>query len=276
MTSARENVRSEFDTVGVVLGRSHREVVSASSVDGSSKGGAVVESVEKAATVAIVVGILPPDFEAIITELDQAIQLEPTISNSKPIPEEQLMDNSEFNSGLVDIEVMDAVSTLSKRLSSGKQIVSCDALGLQSVVCEFNVGKGSVDGTNPIRGRSTRGGSKIKSELPTLQGSYVTVSNSVTDTKPTSKAILLSNANLDGLKQGTWKRVHTKSRPSLHLPLNNVLGAKRSGKEFSCETKKADLAKKKTKVSNNKGFYVLSGEDQITLAKVATQPRQAL
>ena len=130
MTSVRENARSEFDTVGVVLGRSHREVVSASSVDGSSKGGAVVESVEKAATVAIVVGILPPDFEAIITELEQAIQLEPTILNSKLIPKEQLMDNSEFNSGLVDIEVMDAVSTLSKRLSSGKQIVSCDALGL--------------------------------------------------------------------------------------------------------------------------------------------------
>ena len=58
MMSARENVRSEFDTVGVVLGRSHREVVSASSVDGPSKGGAVVESVEKAATVAIVVGKL--------------------------------------------------------------------------------------------------------------------------------------------------------------------------------------------------------------------------
>ena len=51
---------------------------------------------------------------------------------------------------------------------------------------------------------------------------------------------------------------------------------KRSSKEISCETEKAELAKKKTKVSNNEGLHVFSGEDQITLAEVATQPHQAL
>ena len=59
---------------------------------------------------------------------------------------------------------------------------------------------------------------------------------------------------------------YTKSQSSLLLTLNNVLGAKRSRKEFSREIEKVELAKKKTMVSNNEGLYVHPGEDQITSA----------
>ena len=55
-----------------------------------------------------------------------------------------------------------------------------------------------------------------------------------------------------------------------------MLGAKRSGKEFSHKAEKADLKKKKTKVNNNKVFYVFSEEDQSTSAEVAMQPRRTL
>ena len=55
-----------------------------------------------------------------------------------------------------------------------------------------------------------------------------------------------------------------------------MLGAKRSGKEFSHKVKKADLTKKKTKVNNNKVFYVFSGEDQSTSTEVAMQPYRTL
>ena len=113
--------------------------------------------------------------------------------------------------------------------------------------------------------------------MPTLQGPPSSGSDGVITKKPTSKVSNLSSAEEDGLKKGTWKRAHPKSQPGLVLPLNNVLGPKRSGKEISRETEKAELAKKKSKVSNNKGFYILSREeDQITSVEVATQPRRAL
>ena len=57
------------------------------------------------------------------------------------------MDNSNFYSGLVDIEVMDDVANIRKRDLSGKQVVQCDALSLQGDICEVNAGKGN---TNPI------------------------------------------------------------------------------------------------------------------------------
>ena len=60
------------------------------------------------------------------------------------------------------------------------------------------------------------------------------------------------------------------------MPLNNLLGPKRSSKEISRDAEKAELQKKKTKVSNNEGLHVLSGEDEITSTEVATQPHQAL
>ena len=77
------------------------------------------------------------------------------------------------------------------------------------------------------------------------------------------------------MKKGTWKRASIKSWPSLNLPLNKMLGAKRSGKEFSHKAEKANLTKKKTKISNNKVFYVFS-KDQSTSAEVAMQPRRTL
>ena len=99
MLSIRENVNSEIDTMGVVLGQNHREVVSGVSVGGLSKGGVVVELVAKAGTVTTVARKLTPDFEAIISELDQAIQSKPIILNSNSIREEQLMEKSNFYSG---------------------------------------------------------------------------------------------------------------------------------------------------------------------------------
>ena len=138
--------------------------------------------------------------------------------------------------------------TSCKRVSSGKQVVSCDALCLQEDICR----------------------------MPTLQGPPSSGSDGVTTKKPTSKVSNLSSAEEDGLKKGTWKRAHPKFRAGLVLPLNNVLGLKRSSKEISRETEKAELAKMKTKVSNNEGLHVLSGEDQITSAEVATQPHRAL
>ena len=93
--------------------------------------------------------------------------------------------------------------------------------------------------------RPKKSGVKIKSESPTLQIPPVAGSNVVIAKKPTSMAKNLGNIELTRLKKGTWKRASIKSRPSLNLPLNNMLGAKRSGKEFSHEAEKADLTKGK-------------------------------
>ena len=172
------------------------------------------------------------------------------------------MDNSDFYSGLVDIEVTDEDLTLCKRVSSGKEMVPCHALCLQGNGYDFNAGKGSgVEGTNLVRGRPKRSGFKIKSGLYTLRGPPASGSDGVIAKKPTSKASNSSSAELDGLKKGTWNRAYTKSRLGLLLSLNNVLGAKMSGKEFSCETEKVELAKKKNMVSYNEGLYVHPGED---------------
>ena len=162
---------------------------------------------------------------------------------------------------------MDEDLTLCKCVSSGKEVVPCDASTLQGDGCDFNAGKGSgVEGINLVRGRPKRSGFKIKSGSHTLQGPPTNGSDGVIAKRPTSKASNSSNTELDGLKKGTWKMAYTKSRLGLLLSLNNVLGAKRSGKEFSRETEKAELAKKKTMVSNNEGLYVHPGEDQITSA----------
>ena len=112
--------------------------------------------------------------------------------------------------------------------------------------CDFNASKGSgVEGINLVRGRPKRSGFKIKSGSHTLQGPPASGSDGVISKKPTSKASNSSSAELDGLKKGTWNRAYTKSRLGLLLSLNNVLGAKRSGKEFSRETEKVELAKRK-------------------------------
>ena len=186
------------------------------------------------------------------------------------------MDKRNFSSGLVDIEVMDANLTLCKRVSSGKEVVSCDASCLQGDVCGFSASNVSgVEGTNLFRGRPKKSGFKIKSGSHTLQGPSACGSYGVIAKKPTLKAGNSSSVELDGLKKGTWKRACTKSRPGSLLAPNNVLSAKRSGKEISRETEKAKLAKKKTKVSINEGLYIHSGEDQITSAEVATQPAGA-
>ena len=107
----------------------------------------------KTKTVATFVGKLTPNFEAIISELDQAILSKPIILNSNSIHVEQLMEKSEFFSGLVDIEVMDEDFTSCKRVSLGKQVVPCDASCLQEDICGFNAGKGSgIECSNPIKG----------------------------------------------------------------------------------------------------------------------------
>ena len=77
MPSVRENINVEFDSMQGVLGQNHHAIVSGGSVDGLSKGGSVAESAMKAGIDATVDGKLPPDFEAIITKLDQSIQSEP-------------------------------------------------------------------------------------------------------------------------------------------------------------------------------------------------------
>ena len=177
------------------------------------------------------------------------------------------MDNSDFYSGLVDIEVMDDDANICK------QVVPCDALSFQGDICEVNAGKGN---TNPIRGKPKNSGVNIKSESPTLQSPPIVGSDVVIAKKPTSMAKNSGNIELTGLKKGTWKRVYIKSWPSLNLAFNNMLGAKRSGKEFSHKAEKADLTKKKTKVNNNKVFYVFSREDQSTSTEVAMQPRRTL
>ena len=100
MPFVRENANSDIDTVGVVFGQDHREVVREVFVGGPFKGSAVVEpvakvrtivtigpskggvgfeSVAKAGTVTTAAEKLTPDFEVIISKLDQAIQSKPTI-----------------------------------------------------------------------------------------------------------------------------------------------------------------------------------------------------
>ena len=79
LQSVRENVDMEIDSVGVVLGQKHVQVDSGVSVGGLSKGGAMFGAVEMAETVALAEK-RTPDFEAIISELDKAIQSESIIS----------------------------------------------------------------------------------------------------------------------------------------------------------------------------------------------------
>lgn len=99
MQSNKENVNLVIDTMGVALEQNRCQVISGGAVGRPSKGGAVTVSVAKtitmgdavtvstakAGTVALSTWKLTHAFEVIIYELDQAIQSEPIISNSKSI-----------------------------------------------------------------------------------------------------------------------------------------------------------------------------------------------
>nr|POE56026.1 hypothetical protein CFP56_64480 [Quercus suber] len=80
------------------------------------------------------------------------------------------MDISEFNSGLVDIEVLDEDACLRKREAFGKQIVPSVVSGLHGDTSIFSAPKGSEVGTNLNRSRPMRKGFKIKNESPMSQG----------------------------------------------------------------------------------------------------------
>nr|POE71170.1 hypothetical protein CFP56_34541 [Quercus suber] len=163
-------------TTSVNSGGRYERTLNGGSVDGSSKGGGVAESIVKAGIDATIDEKLPLDFEAIITKLDQSIQSKPINLNSNSIREQQLMDNSNFYSSLVNIKVMDDDANIRKRDLSGNQVVSCDALSLQGDICEVNASKGN---TNPIRGGPKKSGVNIKSESPTLQSPPVAGSDVV-------------------------------------------------------------------------------------------------
>nr|POF20269.1 enoyl-coa delta isomerase 3 [Quercus suber] len=241
LQSDREKVSKETDSVGGVIGWKHDPVDNGVSVGGSSKGGAVFGAVEKARTVALAEKS-PPDFEAIISELDKAIHSEPIISSTSSVRVEQLEDKSDFYSGLVEIEVMDADS------SPNKQIPIVKNMCLQEVACNFNVGKGMGQvGSDPKVGRPKRNATKTKDAFHNVHGPTLNDSGGVTFQKSTSKEQNLLNAAGIGLKKGTWKRAQVKPRTVVEMPLYILPGPKRSNKEILCETKKADGAKKKTK-----------------------------
>nr|POE91015.1 enoyl-coa delta isomerase 3 [Quercus suber] len=242
LQSNREKVSKETDSVGGVIGRKHDPVDNVVSVGGPSKGGAVFGAFEKARTVALAEKS-PPDFEAIISELDKAIHSEPIISSTSSVCVEQLEDKSDFYSGLVEIEVMDADS------SPNKQIPIVKNMCLQEVACNFNVGKGMGQvGSDPKVGRPKRNATKTKDAFHNVHGPTLNDSGGVTFQKSTSKEQNLLNEAGIGLKKGTWKRAQVKPRTVVEMPLYILPGPKRSNKEILCETKKADGEKKKTKV----------------------------
>ena len=125
------------------------------------------------------------------------------------------------------------------------------------------------------KGRPKRSGNKNKSGLLSLHGPSSGGSAKVMIKMPMSKDKNLAIGGEAGLKQGTWKRVQNRPRVTSDLALTNVLGPKRSSKENSREAEKAELAKKKTKVSKSEGLHVFSGVDRIISAEVATQPCRA-
>ena len=212
-----------------------------------------------------------------ISELDKAIQSEPIISTTGSVRVEQLEDKRDIYSGLVEIEVMGADLPPNKRVPIEKKVEPCTSLCLQEVACDFNVGKGKDQVCSiPVVGRPKRSATKTKSVFHNVQGPSLNASGGGTFQKPTLEEQNLLNASEIGLKKGTWKRAQVKLRFDTELPLNTLLGLKRSNKDISCVTEKADGVKKKTKVSNSEVLHVLFGVDQITLAEVATQPRRTL
>nr|POF18920.1 hypothetical protein CFP56_29743 [Quercus suber] len=144
---------------------------------------------------------------------------------------------------------MDADLTSCKHVSTGKQVKPCSSLCLQEIAYDFNVGKCSgQECSNPVNGRPKRIGTKIKSGMLTIQGPPASGFDGDTIKKPTSKEKNLLIVGENGLKKGTWKRAQIKPRSGMDLPLNILLGQKRSSKDISCVIEKAELAKKKTKL----------------------------
>ena len=202
----------------------------------------------------------PPDFEAIILKLDKAIHSEPIISNTGSFRVEQLEDKRDLYLGLVEIEVMDADSSLNQQVPIVK-----------------NVGKDMGQlGSDPNVGRPKRSATKTKGAFHNVHGPSLNDSGGGTFQKPISEEQKLLNAAGIGLKKGSWKRAQIKPRFDIEVPLNTLLGPKRSNKDILCETEKADGAKKKTKVSNSEVLRAFSGVDQITSAEVVMQPRREL
>ncbi|KAK7835487.1 uncharacterized protein CFP56_023490 [Quercus suber] len=221
----RDKVHSVIDNVGMVL-EQNRLVEDGGSVMPSkggaeirfpSKGGAVNgEPLKggskfglgtKVGTVALTAGKLSPDFEEIISELDQAIQSEPIILHSKSIQEEQLKDKKDIYSGLVDVEVMDEDVTSCKNVLKGKKVDPGSNSCLQDDGVRFKIGKsnGQVC-SNPVKGRPKRSGIKNKSGLLPLQGPMSSEFDDVMFKKPNSKEIKSDIIEGAGLKKGTWKR----------------------------------------------------------------------
>ncbi|KAF3974608.1 hypothetical protein CMV_002076 [Castanea mollissima] len=209
------------------------------------KGGAVIGLAETVSSSAKTAGKYVPDFEELISVLDQAIQSEPVISNSNSIQVEQL----------VDIEVMDEELISCQRVLKGKQVEPCGHSFLQGDDFSFNIGKVSGQERSKLsKGRPKRSGSKNKGGLLSLQGPSSGGSAEVRMKKSMSKDNILAICSEDGLKQGTWKR---------------------SSNDNPREAEKAELVKKKTKVSNIEGLHVFSSVDRTISVEVALQPRRA-
>nr|POE68673.1 hypothetical protein CFP56_72708 [Quercus suber] len=271
LQSDREKVSKETNSVGGVIGQKHDPIDNGVSVGGPSKGGAMFGAVEKAGTVALAEKS-PPDFEAIISELDKAIHSEPIISNTSSVRVEQLEDKRDFYSGLVEIEVMDADSSLNKQIPIVKNVEPCTSLCLQEVACNFNVGKGMGQvGSDPKVGRPKRNATKTKDAFHNVHGPSLNDSGGVTFQKSTSEKQNLLNVAGIGLKKGTWKRAQVKPRTVVEMPLYTLPGPKRSNKEILCETEKADGAKKKTKGNRNEVRCGRKRKDGRMLLHLATQ-----
>nr|POE69038.1 hypothetical protein CFP56_76757 [Quercus suber] len=205
---------------------------------------------------------LTPDFEAMISEVDKAIQSEPCISSPNSIRVdqlkrvEQLKNKTNFYSGLVDIEVMDDDSLTCKRGSSGKSFEPCIASCLLENDRGVNAEKGYVkEDSNPVTGRPKRSGHKNMGGLLSIQGPKTTGLSEGATKKAISTDCTSSSARENGLKNRTWKRAVIKPRASIEVPINKVLGPKRNSKEMLRGTEKTDLiekailTKKKSKVS---------------------------
>ena len=233
-------------------------------------------AVKKAETIALAEK-RTPKFEAIILELDKAIQSETIISTKGLVHVEQLEDKRDIYSGFSEIEVMDANLNPNIRVPIEDKEEPHTSLCLQEVACDFNVGKAKGQLCNvPVVGRPKRSATKTKSSYHNVQCPSLNASGGGTSQQPTSENQNFINVGEIGLKKGTWKKAHVKPRSDTELPLNTLLSQKRNNKDISCVIEKANGAKKKTKVSNSEVLHVLSGINQITLTEVATQPRRAL
>nr|POF27307.1 hypothetical protein CFP56_25565 [Quercus suber] len=121
--------------------------------------------------------------------------------------------------------------------------------------------------SNLVKGRPKRSGNKNKSRLLSLQGPLSSGSDEVMFKKPNSKDNNSAIGGEAGLKKGTWERFQNKPRTTLELTLTNVLGPKRNSKDILSEAEKAELAKKKNKVSNSEGLALTKCLIQRGIAK---------